>query len=89
MNQGGGGGGGFYSTIFPTELPTEHIIIIFWAVALNSVGNFRRYLIDSCAKISKIPPYFSKSVGKSIGNCAPEHARIVFSAFVGKTVGKF
>jgi hypothetical protein len=36
MNQGGGVG--FYSTIFPTELPTENIIIIFWAVALISVG---------------------------------------------------
>jgi hypothetical protein len=32
------GGGGFYTTIFPTELPMENIIIIFWAVALNSVG---------------------------------------------------
>jgi hypothetical protein len=62
------------------ELPTEHIIIIFWAMALNSVYNFRQYLIDSREKISKIPSYFSKSVG----NCALEHARIGFAASVGK-----
>jgi len=35
------------------ELPTEHIIIIFWAMALNSVCNFRRYLIDSREKFQK------------------------------------
>jgi hypothetical protein len=39
-------GGGFYITIFPME----NIIIIFWTVALKSVGNFRRYLIDSRTK---------------------------------------
>jgi hypothetical protein len=49
-------------------------------MALNSVYNFRQYLIDSREKISKIPSYFSKSVG----NCALEHARIGFAASVGK-----
>jgi len=78
------GGGGFYSSIFPTE----NIIIIFWAVALNSISNIRRYLIETRAKISKIPLYFLKSIGKSVGNCAPEHAHIGFAASVGKSVGK-
>jgi hypothetical protein len=78
------GGGGFYSSIFPTE----NIIIIFWAVALNSVSNIRRYLIETRAKISKIPLYFLKSIGKSVGNCAPEHAHIGFAASVGKSVSK-
>ena len=76
--------GGVYSSIFPTELSTKNIIIIFWAVALNSVGNIRRYLIETRAKISKIPPYFSISVGKSIGNCVPEHTSIGFATSVGK-----
>jgi hypothetical protein len=37
-------GGGVYTTTFPTELPTEHRIIFFWAVALHSFGNFCWYL---------------------------------------------
>jgi hypothetical protein len=66
MNQGGGE---FYTTIFPTELPMENRIIFFWAVALNSVSNFRRYLIDFHTKILKIPPDFSTSVSKFVSKC--------------------
>jgi hypothetical protein len=29
-----------------------------------------------------------KSIGKSVGNCAPEHAHIGFAASVGKSVSK-
>jgi hypothetical protein len=32
------GGGRFYTVILPTEFPTDHRIIFFWVVALNSVG---------------------------------------------------
>jgi len=32
------GGEGFYTTIFPTEILTKTKIILFLAVALNSVG---------------------------------------------------
>jgi len=48
-------GGGVYTTIFPMELPTENRIIFFWAVALNSVSNFHRYLIDFRTKNFKNP----------------------------------
>jgi hypothetical protein len=51
-------GGGVYTTIFPMELPTEHRIIFFLAVALNSVDNCRRYLNDVCTKIFKNPSIF-------------------------------
>jgi len=57
-------------------------------VALNSVGNVCRYLIDFRTKILKIPPDFSKPVGKSVGNCVSDHACIGFSASVGDSVVK-
>ena len=39
-------GGRFYATI----LPTDYKIIFFWAVELNSVGNFRRYFLKFALK---------------------------------------
>jgi hypothetical protein len=48
MNRGGGGQ--FYTVILPTKLPTEHRIIFFWAVALNSIGNFHWYFLNFAVK---------------------------------------
>jgi hypothetical protein len=83
MNHGGEGDG-FYTIIFPTELPTKIGIIFF----LGSGIKFCWYLIDFRTKILKIPPDFSKPVGKSVGNCVSDHACIGFSASVGDSVVK-
>jgi len=82
-------GGGVYTVIFSTELPTENRIIFFWAVALNSIGNFSRYLIDFRTKISKIPPDFLTSVSKPVGNSLSKHGRIGFDASIEKSVGNY
>ena len=72
---------------FSAGISDGNRIIFFWAVALNSVSNFCRYLIDFRTKILKIPLDFLMSVGKSVGNCMLEHAHISFAASFEKVVG--
>jgi hypothetical protein len=43
-------GGRFYTVFLPMELPKEKKLIFFWAVELNSVGNFRRYFLKFALK---------------------------------------
>jgi hypothetical protein len=77
-------GGRFYTAILPTELK----IIFFLAVALNLVGNFRRYILNFSPKFVEIPPEFSISVGNSVDIEVLEHTHIGIAKSVGESVGK-
>jgi hypothetical protein len=74
------GGVGFYSTILPTDLPTDIRIIFLWRWHYISVSKFHRYIFEFRTKILKIPPKFSKFVGIEVS----KHARIEIAASVGK-----
>jgi len=63
-------GGRFFTVILPTELPMKSRIIFFWAVALNSVSNSRRYFLNFALKFWKsLQIFWSLSAHPSVKRC--------------------
>ena len=63
-------GGRFYTAILPTDFPTKLEIIFSWMVALNSVGNVRRYFLNFVLKFWKsLQIFWSLLANPSVNRC--------------------
>ena len=79
--------------VLPTDSPTDIKLIIILIYSVGDVLTNPSVNFEFRTKIFNDPPYFSRSVGKSVGNMTRSEAHLMrnplkFAQYVSNVVGK-